>query len=93
MSRKAFKLKKIQIYFESDAFSIHTFELSIELSKSEWNKCKEQLFSEQKESGKGWIYPDKSCKDVYICTKYADAGIHIRLEHTSGKKAGTTVFA
>lgn len=86
MSKKALKRKKVQIHLEPDGFSIHTFELSIEMSKSEWNKCKDWLYTEQEKSNKIWIYSDKSCKGVYICTKYADTGIRIRLEHTSGKK-------
>lgn len=86
MSKKTLKRKKVQIHLEPDGFSIHTFELSIEMSKSEWNKCKDWLYTEQEKSNKIWIYSDKSCKGVYICTKYADTGIRIRLEHTSGKK-------
>lgn len=77
MSKKVKKHKKAEIRLEPDGFSIHTFELSMQLSKSEWHNCKEQLFSEQKKAGEIWIYADKSCKDLYTCTKYADTGICI----------------
>ena len=86
MSKKTLKRKKVQIHLEPDGFSIHTFELSIEVSKSEWHNCKDWLYTEQEKSNQIWIYSDKACKGVYICTKYADIGIRIRLEHTSGKK-------
>lgn len=60
------------------------------MSKSKWNNCKDRLYTEQEKSNKTWIYSAKSCKGVYICSKYADIGIRIRLEYTSGKKkAGT----
>lgn len=86
MSKKTLKRKKAQIHLEPDGFSIHTFELSIKINKSEWNNCKDWLYTEQEKSNKIWIYSDKSCKGVYICMKYADIGIRIRLEHTSDKK-------
>lgn len=51
MSKKGLKHKKATIHPEPDGFSIHTFKLSMQLSKSEWHNCKEQLFSEQKKFG------------------------------------------
>lgn len=92
MSKKVKKHKKAEIRLEPDGFSIHTFELSMQLSKSDWHKCKEQLFSEQKKAGEIWIYADKSCKGLYTCTKYADAGIRIRLEHIGSKKDHSKYF-
>lgn len=92
MSKKVKKHKKAEIRLDPDGFSIHTFELSKQLSKSEWHNCKEQLFSEQKKAGATWIYADKSCKGLYTCTKYADAGIRIRLEHIGSKKEHAKYF-
>lgn len=92
MSKKVKKHKKAEIRLEPDGFSIHTFELSMHLSKSEWHNCKEQLFSEQKKAGEIWIYADKSCKGLYTCTKYTDAGIRIRLEHIGSKKEHAKYF-
>lgn len=86
MSKKVFKHKTAKIYLEPDGFSIHTFELSTELSPSEWNKCKDRLYTEQKHFHDIWIYSDKSYKDLHICTRYADAGIRIYLQHTSSRK-------
>lgn len=92
MSKKVKKHKRAEIRLEPDGFSIHTFELSMQLSKSAWHKCKEQFFSEQKKAGEIWIYADKSCKGLYTCTKYADAGIRIRLEHIGSKKEHAKYF-
>lgn len=92
MSKKVKKHKKAEICLEPDGFSIHTFELSMQLSKSEWRNCKEQLYAEQKKSSENFIYADKSCKGLHICTKYADAGIRIRLEHIGSKKEHAKYF-
>lgn len=92
MSKKTLKHKKAHIHLEPDGFSIHTFELSMQLSKSEWHNCKEQLYAEQRESDETFIYADKSCKGLHICTKYADAGIRIRLEHIGSKKENLKYF-
>ena len=92
MSKKTLKHKKAHIHLEPDGFSIHTFELSMQLSKSEWHNCKEQLYAEQRESDETFIYADKSCKGLHICTKYADAGIRIRLEHIGSKKEHAKYF-
>lgn len=92
MSKKVKKHKKAEICLEPDGFSIHTFELSMQLSKSEWHNCKEQLYAEQKKSSENFIYADKACKGLHICTKYADAGIRIRLEHIGSKKGNLKYF-
>ena len=59
MSKKVKKRKTAQIILEPDGFSIHTFELSMKLSKSEWKKCKQRLYADQEEAGEHWIYLDK----------------------------------
>ena len=92
MSKKVKKHKKAELRLDPDGFSIHTFELSMQLSKSDWHKCKEQLFSEQKKAGATWIYANKSRKGLYTCMKYADAGIRIRLEHIGSKKDHSKYF-
>lgn len=92
MSKKTLKHKKAEIRLEPDGFSIHTFELSMQLSKSDWHNCKEQLYAKQRESDETFIYADKSCKGLHICTKYADAGIRIRLEHIGSKKENLKYF-
>ena len=92
MSKKTLKHKKAEIRLEPNGFSIHTFELSMQLSKAEWNTCKEKLYAKQRESDETFIYADKSCKGLHICTKYADAGIRIRLEHIGSKKENLKYF-
>ena len=91
MSKKVKKRKTAQIILEPDGFSIHTFELSMKLSKSEWKKCKQRLYADQEEAGEHWIYLDKQ-SGHYICTRYADAGIRIRLERNDTGKDKSTHF-
>ena len=90
-SKKVQKHRKAEITLEPDGFSIHTFELSMKLSKSEWKECKQKLYAEQEESGEHWIYQDKQ-SGHYICTRYAAAGIRIRLEHNDTGKGESTHF-
>ena len=90
-SKKVQKHRKAEITLEPDGFSIHTFELSMKLSKSEWKECKQKLYAEQEESGEHWIYQDKQ-SGHYFCTRYAAAGIRIRLEHNDTGKGESTHF-
>ena len=78
-SKKVQKHRKVTISMEPDGFSIHTFELSMRMTKPVWKECKRRLYDEQTK-GENWIYQDKQ-SGHYICTKYAEAGIRIRLEH------------
>lgn len=86
MSKKVKCHKNVEIVLEPDGFSIHTIELSLKLSHSEWNQCKQSLYDEQNRTSKSVIYPDSQCKGHHICTKYADAGIRVRLEKVAGNK-------
>ncbi len=81
MSKKVRKRKNSCIKLSPDGFSIHTFEISQKLTEFEWNHCKSELYDQQKETGEHWIYPDKKYKDNYICKRYSNYGIRIRLEH------------
>lgn len=90
-SKKVRKHRQAEITLEPDGFSIHTFELSMKLSKSEWKKCKQRLYADQEETGEHWIYLDKQ-SGHYICTRYADAGIRIRLEQNDTGKDKSTHF-
>lgn len=90
-SKKVRKHRQAEITLEPDGFSIHTFELSMKLSKSEWKKCKQRLYADQEENGEHWIYLDKQ-SGHYICTRYADTGIRIRLEQNDTGDGKTTHF-
>lgn len=90
-SKKVRKHRRAEITLEPDGFSIHTFELSMKLSKSEWKKCKQRLYADQEETGEHWIYLDKQ-SGHYICTRHADAGIRIRLEQNDTGDGKTTHF-
>lgn len=86
MSKKVKRRNHVEIRLEPDGFSVHTIELSLQLSQSEWIRCKQSLYNEHNQTGEHIIYPDSQCKGHHICTKYADAGIRIRLEKVAGSK-------
>ena len=86
-SKKVRKHKQVEIALEPDGFSIHTFELSMKLSKSEWKQIRHILYEEHS----NWIYPDGK-NGCYICIRYADAGIRIRLEQNDTSEGKTTHF-
>lgn len=90
-SKKVRKHRQAEITLEPDGFSIHTFELSMKLSKSEWKQIKHALYDERQGEGGNWIYQDKQ-SGHYICTRYADAGIRIWLEHNDTGKGESTHF-
>lgn len=92
MSKKVKRRKNVEICLEPDGFSVHTIELSIQLRQSEWHRCKQSLYNEQSQTGKHIIYPDNQFKGCHICTKYANAGIRIRLEKVAGSKEHARYF-
>ncbi|WP_370814547.1 hypothetical protein [Butyricicoccus pullicaecorum] len=64
---------------EADGFSIHTFEISKKLTKSEWNYCKGKLYDQSKVFSKGCVY--KESKGVHRVSRYEANGLRITLEH------------
>ena len=61
MSKRIVKHKTARFTLEPDGFSIHTIELSMEISYREFQRIKDQLYRQQEQSGgKPWIYKD-SC--------------------------------
>ncbi len=91
MSRKVLRQRNAAFTLEPDGYFIHTFELSQKLTKSEWNRVKDYLYTSQqnyKNTHKwsvGWIYPDKHHKDEHICLRYSKYGIRIRIEHNESE--------
>ena len=71
--------KKARFMLESDGFSIHTFEISRKLTKSEWNYCKGKLYDQSKVFSKGCVY--KESKGVHRVSRYEANGLRITLEH------------
>lgn len=71
--------RKARFELEADGFSIHTFEISRKLTKSEWNYCKGKLYDQNKISSKGCIY--KESKGVHRVSQYEKYGLRITLEH------------
>ena len=71
--------RKARFMLESDGFSIHTFEISRKLTKSEWNYCKGKLYDQSKVFSKGCVY--KESKGVHRVSRYEANGLRITLEH------------
>lgn len=90
MSKRKETTKTSYFRLEPDGFSIHTFELSRQLTSSEYSSVKDKLYCWQKQdvkSKKGWIY-----KDAYgnhICTLYQENGVRIKLEHNQSQDVDT----
>ena len=71
--------RKARFELEADGFSIHTFEISRRLTKSEWNYCKGKLYDQSKVFSKGCVY--KESKGVHRVSRYEANGLRITLEH------------
>lgn len=71
--------RKARFELEADGFSIHTFEISRKLTKSEWNYCKGKLYDQNKISPKICIYQES--KGVHRVSQYEKYGLRITLEH------------
>ena len=82
MSRKKVKSKKARFTLEADGFSIHTFELSRQLTKREYHVVKDALYRQSEYDDKGLMYKDRN-SGKHICTRYAEYGVRIELEHNS----------
>ena len=71
--------RKARFMLESDGFSIHTFEISRKLTKSEWNYCKGKLYDQKQVFSKGCVY--KESEGVHRVSQYEANGLRITLEH------------
>ena len=71
--------RKARFMLEADGFSIHTFEISKKLTKSEWNYCKGKLYDQNQVSSKICIYQES--KGVHRVSQYEANGLRITLEH------------
>ena len=86
MSKKVIRRKKAFFLLEPDGFSIHTIELSMQLTEKEYNCKKDQLYRLQQQSDKKvWFYKDEH--KSHICTLYKECGIReIRFEHNHSER-------
>ena len=88
MSKRKEITKTSYFMLEPDGFSIHTFELSRQVTPSEYYSIKDDLYSQQEKSrNKVWIYADEYGN--HICTLYKKYGIRIKLEHNHSKDVDT----
>lgn len=86
MGKKVRKYKNVEITLEPDGFSVHTIELSRKVAQTEWKQIKSSLYGYNEQYSKNIIRPDGFCHGYHICTRYAEAGIRIRLEHIKEQK-------
>lgn len=87
MSKKVVKHRSAKFILESDEFSIHTIELSMELAYREFYEIKDRLYRQQETEKGNWVYPDDWGN--HICTHYKEYGIRITLEHNSSGSTDT----
>jgi len=71
--------RKARFMLEADGFSIHTFEISKKLTKSEWNYCKGKLYDQNQVSSKICIYQES--KGVHRVSQYEANSLRITLGH------------
>lgn len=88
---KRVELKKTAVFeCQPDGFSIHTFELSKQLTKYEYRQIKDTLYRIQKEDRRSYIY--REFKGYYYCKRYEKAGVRIYLEHNESENGFDTYF-
>lgn len=83
MSKTRITDKIAHLTLEPDEFSIHTFELSMQLTLKEWYVIKKKLYKNR------LIRQDKEVKGLFHVDAYKEHGIRITLicyEHSSGYK-------
>ena len=98
MSTKYLK-RTAAFYLNSDGFSIHTIELSVQYTERGWRALKDKLYKElekRKRDDDVWLYPagkqQKRYQDNYICTRFAKSGVRITLEHNINKDGNDNYF-
>ena len=93
MGKKTRKTKKAELQLEPDGYSIHTLELSQQVSKQKRNWMKEKLYKKQQKEGAVYIYQNRERAGQYICIQYAYAGIRALLEKFSVGEGAERFFA
>lgn len=81
MSKTRITEKTALLTLEPDKFSIHTFELSMQLTFKEWDAIKKKLYKDR------LIRKDKEVKGLFRVSAYEKHGIRIAIgchEHSSG---------
>ncbi len=85
MSKKNLKRRAI-FELEPDGFSIHTFELSREITRHEWEDTKKKLYDKNVEGGTLWIRKtSKRERGDFYCGAFSEHGVRITLEHNQPK--------
>lgn len=90
MSKRVESKKTAVFECQPDGFSIHTFELSKQLTKYEYHQIKDTLYRIQKEDRRSYIY--REFKGYYYCKRYEKAGVRIYLEHNESESGFDTYF-
>ena len=88
---KRVESKKTAVFeLEPDGFSIHTFELSMRLTKHEYHQIKDTLYRNQKKTKKINFYEEYN--GHYYYSRYQERGLRIYLEHNESENGFDTFF-
>lgn len=90
---KRIESKKVAVFeLEPDGFSVHTFELSQELTRKQYYLMKDKLYRIQEQLGeKQWIYQEE--KGRHYCIRFREYGIRtIMLEHNKGENQSDSYY-
>ena len=90
MSKRVESNRTAVFELEPDGFSIHTFELSMKLTKHEYRHMKDTLYRSQEGNKKAIIY--REYRGHHYCRKYEKAGVRIYLEHNENESGFDTYF-
>lgn len=90
MSKRTESKKTAVFELEPDKFSLHTFELSMRLTKHEYYQMKDKLYRSQEREKNTVIYQER--KGRHCCMKYGKHGVRICLEHNQGENGFDTYF-
>lgn len=92
MSKRIESKKTAVFELGPDRFSIHTFELSQELTKKQYHQMKDKLYRLQEQPGEEqWIYQEE--KGRHCCIRFRKYGIRmITLEHNKGENQFDSYF-
>lgn len=75
--------KKAKFELEPDGFSIHTFELSRQIRRDQFQKIGNYLYSIH--GGNGEVFTYRESKHIIRCNAFSDYGINITLEESNSK--------
>lgn len=82
--------KKAKFELEPDGFSIHTFELSRQIRRGQFQEIGNYLYSLH--GGNGEVFTYREGKHIIKCNAFSDYGINIMLEESNSKSGYQTQY-